>query len=89
MTHDTYAAGIEVMQMAAYVRDRSVELSDPDSTTIPPVSSGCSIGATRSTPFAGCGRTIGRHLLSFGQGEWRGQKRRTLIDYDSGAAGGA
>ena len=84
LAYDTYAAGIEVMQMHALLRPRAVEL--PHRRRLP----------YHRTRGAVVPRPPDQHrprhwhddqaapLEFFGEGVWRGQERRTLIDYDHG-----
>ena len=85
LAYDTYAAGIEVMQMQRIHRPRPVEL--PHRPRLPHHGTGRP-ALSRAPDQHGArrlgGRTCERRSEFFGEGVWRDRPRRTLIGYAHG-----
>ncbi len=84
LSYDTYAAGIEVMQMMAYFGigpwNYQIRVDYHTTGLVGVLYRGHQINTVRGVWQDDKAAPI----EFFGQGEWRGRQRRTLIDYDHG-----
>jgi hypothetical protein len=84
LTYDTYAAGIEVMQMHVFFGigpwNYRINLNYHTTGLVGFFYRGQQVNTVRGNWHDG----LANPLEFFGDGTWRGQQRRTLIDYDNG-----
>jgi Protein of unknown function (DUF3108) len=84
LTFDTYAAGIEVMQLTAYFGigpwNYQIRIDYHTTGLVGLLYRGSQVNTVRGAWQDDRASPV----EFFGHGEWRGQQRRTLIDYDHG-----